>query len=132
MEIVGDYPVINGSVEVSDYSDKYNENENTITISQSGASAGFVNWLKTKFGAGARCYVVHLTMEQLDDRYLCFLKGKQVQIMELKHGASIIGLNNDEIPIPPLSIQHSIVSILDTVTELETRKSSMNTIAVNC
>jgi type I restriction enzyme S subunit len=125
MEIVGDYPVINGGIEASGYSDKFNENENTITISQGGASAGFVNWLKTKFWAGAHCYIIRPTNNDLDNRYLYFfLKDKQTQIMELKHGAGIPGLNSEKIkklsiPLPPLLFQHEIVAILDKFTELE-------------
>ena len=39
----GSYPVINGGVNPSGYIEQYNQDENTITISQGGASAGFVN-----------------------------------------------------------------------------------------
>lgn len=42
------YPVINGGVSASGYTDKYNEEENTITIAQ-GGNAGFVNFINTKF-----------------------------------------------------------------------------------
>lgn len=58
MQKVGDYPVINGGIYPSGYTNKFNENENTITISQGGASAGFVNFMLCKFWAGAHCYVV--------------------------------------------------------------------------
>jgi type I restriction enzyme S subunit len=125
MENVGDYPVINGGIEASGYTDKFNENENTITVSQGGASAGFVNWVKTKFWAGAHCYVIRPKTEELNNRYLYFfLKDKQTQIMGSKHGAGIPGLNSDkikklEIPLPPLPIQQEIVNILDKFTALE-------------
>jgi type I restriction enzyme, S subunit len=39
----GTYPVINGGINPSGYIEQYNQDENTITISQGGASAGFVN-----------------------------------------------------------------------------------------
>ena len=58
MQKVGNYPVINGGIYPSGYTNKFNENQNTITISQGGASAGFVNFMQTKFWAGAHCYVV--------------------------------------------------------------------------
>ncbi|GAB4032072.1 MAG: hypothetical protein Fur0012_10170 [Elusimicrobiota bacterium] len=125
MQEVGDYPVINGGVEASGYSDKYNENENTITISQGGASAGWVSFIKTKFWAGAHCYVVKPNNNEIDNKYLYFfLKQQQTKIMEAKHGAGIPGLNRERIkailiPIPPLQVQREIVNILDKFTELE-------------
>ena len=48
----GTYPVINGGINPSGYIEQYNQDENTITISQGGASAGYVNWQETKFWAG--------------------------------------------------------------------------------
>ena len=49
----GLYPVVNGGRDYSGYTDKYNEKANSITISQGGESAGFVNWIGTDFWAGA-------------------------------------------------------------------------------
>ena len=54
----GEYPVINGGIMPSGYWNEYNYTENLITISQGGASAGYVNFIDTKFCAGAHCYVV--------------------------------------------------------------------------
>ena len=54
----GLYPAYNGGVSFSGFADVYNYNENTIIISQGGASAGFVNFITTKFYANAHCYVV--------------------------------------------------------------------------
>lgn len=54
----GTYPVINGGINPSGYIEKYNQDENTITISQGGASAGYVNWMNCKFWAGAHCYAL--------------------------------------------------------------------------
>lgn len=45
MKDEGKYPVINGGINPSGYIEQYNQDENTITISQGGASAGFVNWI---------------------------------------------------------------------------------------
>ena len=54
----GTYPVINGGINPSGYIEQYNTDENTITVSQGGASAGYVNFITTKFWAGAHCYVI--------------------------------------------------------------------------
>lgn len=121
----GEYPVLNGGVNPSGYWNKYNFDENKIAISQGGASAGFVNFVTTKFWAGAHCYVVVPNEGKIDNRYLFFiLKNKQEAIQNSKLGAGIPGLNKRElerleIPIPPLEVQEAIVKILDTFTALE-------------
>ncbi len=117
----GPYPVVNGGKEYSGYTDKFNENACTITISQGGESAGFVNWIGVCFWAGAHCYVVEIS-EGYDTRYLFHtLKNKERDIQLSKQGAGIPGLNRDTlykqvIPIPSLDEQTRIVGILDTFT----------------
>ena len=117
----GPYPVVNGGKEYSGYTDKYNENAYTITISQGGESAGYVNWLEVCFWAGAHCYVVE-NPEDYNTRYLYHtLKNKEREIQLSKQGAGIPGLNRDTlykqvIPIPSLKEQTRIVGILDTFT----------------
>ena len=117
----GPYPVVNGGKEYSGYTDKYNENAYTITISQGGESAGYVNWLEVCFWAGAHCYVVE-NPEGYNTRYLYYtLKNKEREIQLSKQGAGIPGLNRDTlykqvIPIPSLEEQARIVGILDTFT----------------
>ena len=69
MQDEGSYPVINGGISPSGYIEQYNHHKNTITISQGGASAGFVNWIETEFWAGAHCYIVNPFNEVLN-RYL--------------------------------------------------------------
>ena len=72
----GTYPVINGGINPSGYIEQYNQEEKTITISQGGASAGFVNWLDTKFWAGAHCYVLKPTNNVLNRYLFHFVKSK--------------------------------------------------------
>ena len=119
----GSYPVINGGIEPSGYVEVYNEKEDTITISQGGASAGYVNWLPTKFWAGAHCYVVRPINEKvLDNRYLFhFVKSKEKEFMQSQYGAGIPALGKNtlqttQIPLPPLAVQREIVRILDKFT----------------
>jgi len=54
----GEYPVINGGISPSGYIDMFNSEENTITVSQGGASAGFVNFIEQKFWLGAHAFSV--------------------------------------------------------------------------
>ena len=122
----GLYPVYNGGINPSGFYNDYNTAENSIAISQGGASAGYVNYVSTKFWAGAHCFVVKPIEDSIiNNRFLYFyLKNIQQKIQEAKHGAGIPGLNRNKlksipIPIPPLPIQEEIVKILDTFTELE-------------
>ena len=117
----GLYPVVNGGREVSGYTNSYNERGNSITISQGGESAGYVNWIITDFWAGAHCYVVE-HKDIINRRYLYHvLKNKERDIQQSKQGAGIPGLNKNtlykqDIPIFPLAEQTRIVGILDTFT----------------
>ena len=123
MQDVGTFPVINGGINPSGYIEKYNQSENTITISQGGASAGYVNWLSTKFWAGAHCYIVK-PLDSVINRYIFhFLKSKEKKLQECQYGAGIPALSRTTvesllIPVPPLEVQREIVRILDVFTEL--------------
>ena len=119
----GTYPVINGGITPSGYIEQYNQDENTITISQGGASAGYVNWMSQKFWAGAHCYVLK-PYPSLDNRYLFhFVKSKEYKLQECQYGAGIPALGKStleelKIPVPPIEVQREIVRILDNFTEL--------------
>lgn len=132
----GPYPVLNGGTNPSGFAKIYNEQENTITISQGGASAGYVNWMTCKFYAGAHCYVVKPLTTNLDNKYLYYvLKNVESYLMKAQHGAGIPALNREIIkkyiiPLPPLEVQEEIARILDKFSllsaeleaELELRK----------
>lgn len=115
------YPVVNGGVEYSGYTENFNSPANSITISQGGASAGYTQWINCDFWAGAHCYVV-VPYDNINKRYLFHvLKENESRMMESKQGAGIPGLNRKavyslEIPLPPLAVQEKIVEILDTFT----------------
>ena len=119
----GTYPVINGGINPSGYIEQYNQDENTVTISQGGASAGYVNWLEVKFWAGAHCYILAPT-EAIINRYLYhFVKSKERKLQECQYGAGIPALAKStvstlKIPLPPMEVQQEIVRILDQFTEL--------------
>ncbi|MGH1614723.1 restriction endonuclease subunit S, partial [Helicobacter pylori] len=122
----GEYPVMNGGIHASGYWNEYNTDYPKIIISQGGASAGYVNYMTSKFWAGAHCYVIELNSEKLNYKFLYyFLKNSQIILMKSQFGAGIPALNKADIetltiPIPPLEIQQEIVKILDAFTELNT------------
>lgn len=119
MQETGSYPVINGGINPSGYIEQFNEEANTITISQGGASAGYINYLTTKFWAGAHCFVVKPNEQQINKRFLYhYLKNSEYSLQHTQQGAGIPSVNRDtirdiSIPLPPLLIQEEIVKILD-------------------
>ena len=121
----GEYPVINGGISPSGYWNDYNFEANKITISQGGASAGYVNFIKTPFWAGAHCYVVDSCKDYIDYDYLWhFLRNKQQDMMSKQVGAGIPSvslkmIDDFKIPVPPIEIQKEISRILNSFTELE-------------
>ncbi|GAB0051914.1 restriction endonuclease subunit S [Helicobacter pylori] len=122
----GEYPVMNGGIHASGYWNEYNTDYPKIIISQGGASAGYVNYMTSKFWAGAHCYTIELNSEKLNYKFLYyFLKNSQIILMKSQFGAGIPALNKADIetlttPIPPLEVQQEIVKILDAFTELNT------------
>ncbi|KGQ28954.1 hypothetical protein JP31_00220 [Gallibacterium anatis] len=125
----GKYPAYNGGKTYSGWTDSYNVEENTIIISQGGASAGFVNFITTKFWANAHCYYV-IPNEVVENHYLYhFLKMNEMNFMGKQHGAGIPALaatklKTLEIPIPPLSVQREIARILDAFTAITSELTS--------
>ncbi len=122
----GEYPVMNGGIHASGYWNEYNTDYPKIIISQGGASAGYVNYMTSKFWAGAHCYTIELKSEKLNYKFLYyFLKNSQTILIKSQFGAGIPALNkadieNLTIPIPPLEIQQEIVKILDQFSALTT------------
>lgn len=115
----GKYPAYNGGKTYSGWTDDFNVEENTTIISQGGASAGFVNFVTTKFWANAHCYYVIPNLEIVNNRYLYqFLKFQEKFFMNSQHGAGIPALaisklNKHLIPLPPIEEQERIAGILD-------------------
>ncbi|EJB96607.1 restriction endonuclease subunit S [Helicobacter pylori] len=122
----GEYPVMNGGIYASGYWNEYNTDYPKIIISQGGASAGYVNYMTSKFWAGAHCYTIELNSEKLNYKFLYyFFKNSQTILMKSQFGAGIPALNKADIetltiPIPPLEIQQEIVTILDQFSILTT------------
>ena len=120
----GKYPVINGGINPSGYWNEYNYPKDSITISQGGASAGFVSWQDTPFWAGAHCHVIINPLPIINYRFLYhLLKMHQEELMNSQIGAGIPSVGAKAIaaiviPLPPLEAQREIVRILDEFTLL--------------
>ena len=121
----GKYPVINGGITPSGYVEVYNQNANTITISQGGASAGFINFIENKFWLGAHAFAINPKDTVLNRYIYHFLKLNQEKLQDKKEGAGIPSISKTtleslEIPIPSLETQEKIVKILDKFTNYVT------------
>lgn len=126
----GLYPAYNGGQTYSGRTNDYNVEANTIIVSQGGASAGFVNFVDTKFWANAHCYYILPDESRVNNRFVYhFVKMNQKFLMDFQHGAGIPALKADKLsklllPVPPLEIQEKIVQILDKFTDYVTELTS--------
>lgn len=122
----GLYPAYNGGQTYSGRTNDYNVEANTIIVSQGGASAGFVNFVDTKFWANAHCYYILPDETLVNNRFVYhFVKMNQKYLMDFQHGAGIPALKADKLtklllPILSLEIQEKIVQILDKLTDYVT------------
>lgn len=92
----GLYPVLNGGVSFSGYTDKYNTLENTITISEGGNSCGFVNRINCKFWSGGHCY--NLYNIKINENFLYYiLKHDEFNIMKLRVGSGLPNIQRSSI-----------------------------------
>ena len=132
---MGSYPVINGGVLPSGYVEIFNSEKNTITISQGGASAGFVNFIDRKFWLGAHAFSIipyQEIIKQYNYDYHTFnrflfhvLKLNQEKLQKSKIGAGIPNLSKEtvlNINIPMLSkeLTSEIARILDEFSTFTT------------
>ena len=84
----GRYPMLNGGITPSGYSEFYNTGADTITISEGGNSCGFVNYMTEKFWCGGHCY--SLKVKSVDKLFLYqLLKFNEKDIMALRVGSGL-------------------------------------------
>ena len=117
----GAYPVINSGREWYGFYESYNNEADALIIAARGEYAGFVSYISTKFWAGGLCYPYRSIKEDVvHTKFIYYyLKNNEQSIMDvLVSRGSIPAINKSDvdriqIPIPPLSEQERIVSILD-------------------
>lgn len=93
----GKYPCQNGGINPSGYTDKFNTNENTITISEGGNSCGYINYMTSKFWLGGHCYKL-VVNHRIDKSYLYqALKFNEEDIMRLRVGSGLPNIQQNAI-----------------------------------
>ena len=116
--VEGKFPVVAGGKKPAYYCNKFNREGNIITVSSSGANAGYVSyWIEPIFVSDA------FSINGIDDIILTkyiyyYLKSIQNKIYLMKKGGGvphvkISDIKNFKIPLPPLHEQQRIVDILD-------------------
>ena len=117
----GKYPALNGGINPSGHTDKWNTEENTITISEGGNSCGYVNFNTVKFWCGGHCYAIK--NKNINNMFLYqALKSKQKDLMKLRVGSGLPniqrkGLVEFGLLTPSSKEQEKIAEILGAVDE---------------
>jgi type I restriction enzyme, S subunit len=125
---VGDVPVVAGGLTYSYTHNTSNREGNVITVSGSGANAGYVNFWKQPIFA-SDCSTIQSLSESIDIRFVFyFLKSRQQFINStLRSGAAQPHVYAKDIakmkmPLPPLAQQQHIVAILDKADEIKAKR----------
>lgn len=122
LDETGLYPVYQNSLTPLGYHSQWNYPAETTFLIVAGA-AGEIGYSTCNFWAADDCFPL-VCGENLSSRYLYHVMlWLQPTILSRVRKASIPRLSRDSIerltiPLPPLEVQHEIVRILDTFTEL--------------
>ncbi len=125
----GQIPVVAGGTRPSYFHDTANREAGAVTVSASGANAGFVSCWSTPIWASDCTTVESSTPEVVDGGYIFyFLKSLEGTVIKaLRRGAAqphvyAKDIQEIEIPLPPVAEQRRIVSILDAADALRTKR----------
>jgi len=125
---IGKYPALNGGISPSGYTDNWNVESDTITISEGGNSCGFVNFNKERFWCGGHCYALKNVKENIVKGFLYqSLKSRQDELMRLRVGSGLPNIQKKSIEnfsliVPSFAEQKMIAEILTSVDD-EIRKT---------
>ncbi|MHA3098323.1 restriction endonuclease subunit S [Acinetobacter brisouii] len=118
----GAFPVINGGLEPSGYTDKYNTEANSITISEGGNSCGYVSYQKRPFWCGGHCYTLGNLKLNIEFTYQ-ILKFNQTKIMRLRVGSGLPNIQKKDLESLIISYpksfeeQQKIATVLSTADQ---------------
>lgn len=115
------YPALNGGIKPSGYTNKYNTNENTVTISEGGNSCGYINFMKNKFWSGGHCYSLKNITKNINNLFLYqILKFNENKIMRLRVGSGLPNIQKKDLDffklnLPTLPEQQKIANFLTAI-----------------
>jgi type I restriction enzyme M protein len=117
--IDGDVPVIAGGQQPAYYHNQSNRIGKTITVSGSGAYAGFINYFEKPIFASDCSTIQSINEKKALTNFIFYvLKGQQEEIYKLQSGMGqphvyAKDLQTIKIPLPPLEIQEQIVEEIE-------------------
>lgn len=127
--IDGEYKVVAGGIDYAYTHNSYNREPNIITVSASGANAGFVNFWRERIFA-SDCTTIKAKKEEETYFIYLFLSAFQDKVYEYQKGSAQPHVYADDlksmnIPLPSLDVQKEIVrkcSTLDNQLQVSKRK----------
>jgi restriction endonuclease S subunit len=117
----GEYDVMGGGMDYIGKTNSFNREGETISISKSGASAGFIAYHNKKYWAGDCLTITPINSKKLNIKFLYYyLKLNNHLTMSKTSGSTIPhckwdDIKNIQIPLSPFSIQEKIVEDLDII-----------------
>lgn len=125
--INGNVPVIAGGIDIAYYHNKANRDSYTITISASGANAGFLNFWNKPIWASDCSTIISTDENNVKIKYIYeILKSRQDDIFALQKGNAqphvyIDDLKKVKIPLPPIDIQQKIVDEIEKIEDTSSK-----------
>lgn len=122
--IEGDIPVVAGGKQPAYYHNKANRDKDIITVSSSGANAGYINFWTVPIFSSDSFTIKPKNNNQLFIKYIYyFLKSRQEYLYTLSRGCGIphiyiSDVEPFEIILADIQTQKEIVAVLDKVTSL--------------
>ena len=123
------YPVYNGGMIESGFTNEYNNGADTIIISEGGNSCGFVNFIKTKFWAGGHCYTV-FCRDCVNKSFLYqLLKYNENKLMNLRVGSGLPNIQQKALNKFPLLLPNDLAeqkAIADILSKADSEIDLLN------
>ena len=123
------YPVYNGGMIESGFTNEYNNCADTIIISEGGNSCGFVNFIKTKFWAGGHCYTV-FCRDCVNKSFLYqLLKYNENKLMNLRVGSGLPNIQQKALNKFPLLLPNDLAeqkAIADVLSKADAEIDLLN------
>ncbi len=127
----GDVPVVAGGQEAAYYHNESNRFPDIITVSASGAYAGFVNYWTQRIFASDCTTIKSLDEKEISTRLIFhYLKSIQNEIYQLQRGQAQPhiypkDIERIKIPVPPPDIQKKIISEIEDIEAKEEKAKNV-------
>lgn len=119
----GLFPALNGGITYSGYTNSWNTEKDTITVSEGGNSCGFVSFIKEDFWCGGHCYALKNIKEGVIKIYLYQnLKQHELSIMRMRVGSGLPNIQKKAladfyVKVPDPKEQQKIADFLTAVDD---------------